>query len=157
MKLLNKAYLIVFLSIIVLFNYSCKSNSGEFYYDNRIKKTEYEKIAEESYFTDIPKEYQKTDKDILVIFRGSAFKGKTIVIDNKDSISFKHEAGDSGCYGVTFRKINKSAKKIKLSIEGKKDIVIPFIEKYDYIDIGDATKSKWGVGYSKILPSFFCM
>ncbi|KPH14106.1 hypothetical protein [Chryseobacterium sp. ERMR1:04] len=158
MKLANKHCLELFFSfVILLFLYNCRSSSAKFYYDDRIVKTDYEKKAEEIYLNDIPKEYQKTDKDVLLIFSGSAFKGKTIVINNRDSISFKSEAGESGCYGTTFRKINKSENKIKLSVEGKKDIIIPFIQKYDYIDVGDATKAKWGVGYSKILPSYFCM
>ncbi|KFF11699.1 hypothetical protein IW15_15960 [Chryseobacterium soli] len=158
MRLPNNFFLKLFFSFIVVqFLYCCKSTAAKFYYDDRTEKTEYEEMAEESYFADIPKEYQKTDKDILIIFSGSAFKGKTIIINNRDSLSFKSEAGESGCYGVRFKNVNKSLKKIKLSVEGKKDIVIPFIEKYDYIDIGDATKSKWGIGYSKILPSFFCM
>lgn len=159
MKLPNSFILKLFFSfIIVHFLYCCKSTAAKFYYDDRTEKTEYEKQAAEMYLNDVPKEYQKTDKDVLVIFSGGAFKGKTIIINNKDSISFDVKPESAGCYGVTLRKIPKSEKKIRLSIEGKKDIVIPILEKYDYIDVGDTfDKTKWGVGYSKILLSFFCM
>ncbi|KPH14110.1 hypothetical protein [Chryseobacterium sp. ERMR1:04] len=159
MKLANKRFLHFFSFLTVfLFLYNCKSTVGEFYYNDRTEKTEYEKMDEETYLNDVPKQYQKTDKDILVIFNGEAFKGKKIVINNKDSITFKIEPGSSGCYGATSRKINKSLKKIKLSVEGKKDIIIPFIEKYDYIEIGDAyDKTKWGIQYNKIFPSYSCM
>ncbi len=157
MKLLNKLLIIIFLNIVVFSAYNCKSVTAEFYYNDRIEKTNYEKDAEKMYFEEVPKEYQKTDKDILIIFSGAAFKGKTIIINNKDSIHFDLKPESPECYGVIMRKVPKSVKKIKLSVEGKKDIVVPFIDKYDYIDIGDATKSRWGVGYSKILPSFFCM
>ncbi|MEJ5051782.1 hypothetical protein WH221_18270 [Chryseobacterium culicis] len=156
MKLHNNKYFLFFYLIILVLLYSCKNLSVEYYYDDRTEKTSNEKVAEDEYFKDIPKEYQKTDNDILLLFNGAAFKGKTIIINNKDSINFK-SVSESGCYGVTYKKVNKSVKKIRLSIDGKKDIIIPFINGYDYIDIGDAKKDKWGVGYSKILPSYFCM
>jgi uncharacterized membrane protein len=115
-------------------------------------------MAESIYLNDVPKEYQKTDKDVLLLFNGEAFKGKTIVVNDKDSLSFKSQPGASGCYGVRFKKISKSTKKIKLSVKGRKDITISILEKYEYIDIGDDyDKNKWGVVYNKILPSFFCM
>ncbi|KFF10113.1 hypothetical protein IW15_21485 [Chryseobacterium soli] len=159
MKLLNRKFFELFFSfIIILFLYnSCKSAASEFYYNDRVEKTEYEKMAEESYFTNIPKEQQKTDKDVLVIFSGSAFKGKTVIINKKDSLSFNLPPDPTGCYGILFKKIPKSTKKIRVSVEGKKDIFIPIIDKSDYIDIGDAKQNKWGVGYSKNFPSYFCM
>jgi hypothetical protein len=159
MKLLNKQHFFFFsLLFTTLLLYSCKNRAGKFYYNDRTEKTEYEKQAAEMYLNDVPKEYQKTDKDVLVIFNGGAFKGKTIIINNKDSISFDVKPESAGCYGVILRKIPKSEKKIRLSIQGKRDIVIPILEKYDYIDVGDTfDKTKWGVGYSKILLGFFCM
>lgn len=157
MKPYNKQLLQFFnLLIISILLYSCKASAGEFFYNDRTEKTTNEKIAEVEYFKDIPKEYQKTDKDILLLFNGAAFKGKTVIINNKDSISFK-SVSESGCYGVTYKKVDKLEKKIRLSVDGKKNIVIPFIKSYDYIEIGNAKKDKWGVSYSKILPSYFCM
>ncbi|KPH14109.1 hypothetical protein [Chryseobacterium sp. ERMR1:04] len=158
MKLHNKKFLHFFSFLIVyLALYSCKSTAVEFYYNDKTEKTQYEKMAEESYFSTVPKGQQKTDKDVLVIFNGSAFNGKTIIINKKDSLLFDLPPDPPGCYGILFKKIPKSTKKIRLSVEGKKDVFIPIISKYDYIDIGDATKTKWGVNYSKNFPSYFCM
>lgn len=158
MKLLNRLLIIIFLNIVVFSAYNCKSVTAEFYYNDRIEKTNYEKDAEKMYFEEVPKEYQKTDKDILIIFSGAAFKGKTIIVNNKDSIYFDLKPESSGCYGVIMRKVPKSVKKIKLSVDGRKNTVIPVIENYEYIVVGNAySEKKWGIRYNKILPSFSCM
>ncbi|UKB86108.1 hypothetical protein LF887_10925 [Chryseobacterium sp. MEBOG06] len=145
------------LLILCLILYNCKSTVREFYYDNRIEKTDHEKIAEELYFNNVPKEQQKTDKDVLLVFSGSAFKGKTIIINKKDRLSFDLNPDHTGCYGILFKKVPKSLKKINISVEGKENIIFPISDKYDYIYIGDVAKSKRGITYSHNFPSYFCM
>jgi len=144
------------ISFFLIITQNCKT-ALEITYNSNKEKSKYEKLSEEIYLNNVPEEQQKTDKEVLLIFNGLAFKGKTLFINKNDSLVFTSLPDQSGCYGILFKKIGKTEKNIKLSVSGKKDVIIPIDLAYDYMEIGDSyDKNKWGVVYRKIFPNFSC-
>ncbi len=103
------------ISFFLIITQNCKT-ALEITYNSNKEKSKYEKLSEEIYLNNVPEEQQKTDKEVLLIFNGLAFKGKTLFINKNDSLVFTSLPDQSGCYGILFKKIGKTEKNIKLSV-----------------------------------------
>jgi hypothetical protein len=106
----------------------------------------FEKHKGDMFIEELNKRLNPRD-NIILTFYGTAFKGKTLIVNKKDTIRF--DSAEKDCYGVKVKNVPKSSKKIIIETKGRKPARIPIKKGYDYIyiDIVNEQSKDWGVVY----------